>query len=71
MKETKRLIDMYLGNVMLNELFKQNFIAVSRARREHGYFVLAKTQGVGGMINFTVSLRVERSTATLFWQSPF
>ncbi len=41
MKETKRLIDMYLGNVMLNELFKQKFTAVSRARREHGYFVLA------------------------------
>jgi hypothetical protein len=41
MKEIKKLIDVYLGNALLNELFKQNFTAVSRARKEHGYFVLA------------------------------
>ena len=46
-----------------------NFIGLAEYGEGHGYFILAATQDFKKCIdNFTVSLRIERGTATLFWQ---
>lgn len=46
-----------------------NFIGLAEYREGRGYFILAAIQDVKKCTdNFTVSLRIERGTATLFWQ---
>lgn len=46
-----------------------NFIGLAEHREGHGYFILPATKTLKRDIdNFTVSLRIERSTATLFCQ---